>query len=636
MKILGTVPKTNLTSPMSIINSLSTVRLKILNCESVVCLQDLKTNFYGKLVSVRGSVIRVGHVKHIAEWTVFVCRKCNLQKIVKQPQGIYTVPKKCSLCGTSKFRAILDAPQMKTVFFQTLKIQEFLNDDQNNRGGMPRVFDVELMDYLVNTCIPGDDITVTGIIKGASNTKSRKKVSFSLYMEAVTIINNKQRFQSRNSMDNEMSMRDYITIQKIYNTSNIFPLLVHSLCPTIYGHEMIKAGLLLSLFGGNPEHSKRDSIHTLLVGDPGLGKSQMLQACSKVAMKGVYVCGNTSTSSGLTITLTKGSKTSNFTLEPGALVLADKGCCCIDEFDKMSKQYAALLESMEQQCVSVAKSGIVCSLPTRTSILAAANPINGRFNRSKTLIKNLKMTPPLLSRFDLIFLLIDEPNEHEDDLLCKHVMLYHTRKNIINKAQINIHQHTDTSIIDGSSLRSRLASSVNENISALPQSVLQKYISYARRYVKPKLTKEAAAMLQDYYLELRKRKDKCGGLCIYNRKLEAMIRLTEARAKLELRTEATEVDAADVIELLRYTFDKISCWQVVGNNRRTTGKLDGFIQLLRKETFFDRQKTFTMESLREIALTGKFATKNFSQFISKLNEQGILLQTGSNTFKFVP
>lgn len=635
------MPPQSLTSSLSIISSLSTVRLKILNYEPLVYFQDLKASLNGKLVSIRGSVIRVGHIKHIAEWSVFMCRKCNLQKIVKQPQGIYTVPKKCNVCGVSKFRAMLDAPQMKTVFFQTLKVQELLNTDQSNRGGsmpgMPRVFDVELMDYLVNTCIPGDDITLTGIIKGTSNAKSRKKVSFSLYMEAITTTNNKQRFQNRNnSMDNEMSIKDYLMIKKMYDTPNLFPLLVHSLCPSIYGHEMIKAGLLLSLFGGNAERSKiRDNIHVLIVGDPGLGKSQMLQACARVAAKGIYVCGNTSTSSGLTITVTKGSKDNNFSLEPGALVLADKGCCCIDEFDKMSKQYAALLESMEQQCVSVAKSGIVCSLPTRTSILAAANPINGRFNRSKTVVENLKMSPPLLSRFDLIFLLLDEPNEQLDDLLCKHVMSYHTNRNATNKAQMNIFQHIDTSNTVESPLRSKLKSPVVENIEALSQSVLQKYISYARRYVKPRITKEAAAVLQNYYLELRRRTDKCGGLCIHNRKLEAMIRLTEARAKLELRTEATEADAMDIIEILRYTFDKISSWQLVGHSKVTDKKAKGFIQLLRKETLFDKQKTFSKEDLRKIASSARFSTDNLTQFISKLNEQGILLKSGSNSFKFV-
>ncbi|KZC10605.1 DNA replication licensing factor MCM8, partial [Dufourea novaeangliae] len=636
-KVISTVPNENLKSSMNIISTLSTVRLKILNYQPIVCLQDLKANSYGRLVSVRGCVIRVGRVKHLAEWIVFACRKCHLQKIAKQPQGIYTVPKKCNICGTSKFHPLLDSSQVKSISFQMIKIQELLNDEQNNKGSMPRVLDVELMDDLVNTCMPGDDITLTGIIKGTNNTKTRNKISFSLYMEAITIFNNKQRFQSKNIVDNEMSIKDYLAIKEVYNTPNIFLLLVHSLCPSIYGHEMIKAGLILSLFGGNAEHLElRDNIHILVVGDPGLGKSQMLQACSRIAAKGVYVCGNSSTSSGLTITLTKENKTNNFALEPGALVLADRGCCCIDEFDKMSKQHSALLESMEQQSVSVAKSGVICSLPTRTSILAAANPVSGRFNRSKTVLQNLKMSSPLLSRFDLIFLLLDEPNKRIDDLLCKHVMSVHTGFNTINRTQTNASQHTDIDVTN-STLRDRLASFITESISAIPQSLLRKYISYARQYVKPKLTKEAAKVLQNYYLELRRRSDKFSGLSVYNRQLEAMIRLTEARAKLELRTQATEADAFDVIDILRYTFDNsVVSWPSLSNHKVTDRKVKEFIQLLKKETFFDNTKTFSTKRLREIASDGKVIVNDFSQLIEKLNESGILLKTGSNSFKFIP
>ncbi|XP_076281177.1 DNA helicase MCM8-like isoform X2 [Lasioglossum baleicum] len=567
-KILNTLSKENLRCCTNIISTLSTVRLKILNYQPIICLQDLKANSYGRLVSVKGCVTRVGRVKHLAEWIIFVCRKCNLQKIVKQPQGIYTIPKKCNICGVSKFRPLLDSPQVKSVSFQTIKIQELLNTDQSNKGSMPRVLDVELLDDLVSTCMPGDDITLTGIIKGTNNIKARNKVSFALYMEAVAISNNKQRFQTKNVMDNEMSMKDYLAIKEVYNTPNIFPLLVHSLCPSIYGHEMIKAGLILSLFGGNTEHSEiRDNIHILVVGDPGLGKSQMLQACSRVATKGVYVCGNSSTSSGLTITLTRENKSNNFALEPGALVLADRGCCCIDEFDKMSKQHSALLESMEQQSVSIAKSGIICSLPTRTSILAAANPIGGRFNRSKTVIQNLKMSPPLLSRFDLVFLLLDEPNKHIDDLLCKHVMSIHTGSNG-NKRKVNASQRVDTMDENIFTLREKLVSSVTENVYPIPQSILRKYIAYARQYVKPTLTIEAGTILQNYYLQLRKSNNKFSGISVYNRQLEAMIRLTEARAKLELRTEATETDALEVIEILRYAVDNSAVsWPSLNNKK---------------------------------------------------------------------
>lgn len=162
------------------------------------------------------------------------------------------------------------------------------------------------------------------------------------------------------------------------------------------------------------------------MGDPGLGKSQMLQAAANLAPRGVYVCGNTTSTAGLTVSLSKETGSGDFALEAGALVLADQGCCCIDEFDKMGSQHNALLEAMEQQCVSLAKAGVVCSLPARTSILAAANPTGGHYNKAKTVSENLKMSSALLSRFDLVFILLDKPDEETDSILSEHVMALHS------------------------------------------------------------------------------------------------------------------------------------------------------------------------------------------------------------------
>ncbi|RLU16133.1 hypothetical protein DMN91_011892 [Ooceraea biroi] len=378
-----------------------------------------------KLVSTRGCVIRVGRVKYLVQWMVFACFKCRLQKLVRQSQEIYTLPKKCDVCGTE------------------------------NKGRVPKVLDVELMDDLVNVCMPGDDITLTGVIKD------------------------------------------------IYKEPNLFALLVHSLCPSIYGHEMIKAGLILSLFGGNAKRAQsRDDIHILLVGDPGL--------------------------------------------EPGALVLADQGCCCIDEFDKMCPQHQALLESMEQQSVTVAKSGLICSLPARTSILAAANPIGGQYDNSKTVTENLNISQPILSRFDLIFLLVDKPDEHFDSLLCNHIMTVHTNSHANSNGKVMGKLSPDNECF----LKERLTLPLSTEI--IPQTILRTYISYARQYVNPKLSVEAAAVLQNYYLELRSKNKQFSSIPIFNRQLEAMIRLTEARAKLELRVEATKSDALDVIDILQY------------------------------------------------------------------------------------
>ncbi|XP_066596730.1 DNA helicase MCM8-like [Prorops nasuta] len=642
-KILRALPEENLEHLMSSLNSCPTVQLRLLNFNPILNLRDLKVNSYGKLISTKGCVIRIGRIQHLAQWLVFFCLKCGLQKIFKQPNGKYTLPKKCDNCGISKFLPILDSPHNKTIKFQTIRIQESLSEEQEDKGRMPRILDVELFDNMASTCMPGDDVALTGIIKvqesDEASVKKNAGNAFPLYMEAVTLINNKQRIEEKTVVDTGMNLKDYVAIKDVYNKPNIFALLVNSLCPGIYGHEIIKAGLILGLIGGNSNNKeKRDDIHILLVGDPGLGKSQMLQACSRVATKGIFICGNSSTSSGLTVSLTKESGTNDFALEPGALVLADQGCCCIDEFDKMPTQHQALLEAMEQQSVSVAKSGVLCSLPARTSILAAANPIGGRYDRSKSMMANLNMSQPLLSRFDLVFLLLDKPNEQLDSLLCKHVMTFHSGPHTSrNDAASNISfSKTDSKI----SLREKLSDSLEGNNQIISQSILRNYISYARMYVKPKLSTEAAEVLQEYYLSLRSNQNGLAGFPVYNRQLEAMIRLTEARAKLELRVEATADDALEVIEILQYSTMCLKPdlespeFLSQDSGKMTTKKVRCFVKELQNNSSRNDQYTFSTNELKEFA--SKIGIEDFSSLLSRLNDQGVLLKSSGNHYRFIP
>ncbi|XP_039311939.1 DNA helicase MCM8 isoform X5 [Solenopsis invicta] len=589
-----------------------------------------------KLISTRGCVIRVGRVRHLAQWIVFACSKCNLQKLVKQWQETYTLPKKCDVCGVSKFYPVLDSFCTKTVLCQIIRIQEPLNDDQENKGSVPKVLDVELLDDLVNICMPGDDITLTGVIKvqGADDSTTKKEVGtpFSLYMKAITVINNKHRYQNKSSMSTDISLKNYLAIQNIYKKPNLFALLVHSLCPNIYGHEIVKAGLILSLFGGNAKRTQlRDDIHILLVGDPGLGKSQMLQACARISSKGVYICGNSSTSSGLTVTLTKETGSNDFALEPGALVLADQGCCCIDEFDKMCSQHQALLESMEQQSITVAKSGVICSLPARISIIAAANPIGGQYDKSKTITENLHISQPILSRFDLIFLLLDKPNKHFDNLLCKHIMTVHSSLYANSNEEVSVSYNE-------CALRKKLMLPLSTEV--IPQSNLRTYISYAREYVKPKLSAEAATILQNYYLELRSKNEQFDSIPIFNRQLEAMIRLTEARAKLELRMEATESDALDVIDILRYALtdtieDSCLTSKLCSDGKLTNRKIKTFIKVLEKKVNADKEQIFLLKDLEALAISEDISISDCTVLISKLNEEGVLLKIRKDTYKFI-
>ncbi|XP_020712510.2 DNA helicase MCM8-like [Athalia rosae] len=624
---------------------------RVFNHGPVLPLRDLKMNTYGKLISIRGCIMRVGGIKHIAQWIEFSCMSCALGNVVvRQVDGIYTTPTKCIACNNGrKFRPVLGSLRTKTMTFQVIKLQEHFGDELDDKGRTPRDIEIELLADLVHTCMPGDDITVTGIIKVRGTEKNSSKGDstsnlFSLYMEAVYILNNKYQSQNKRAADLEMTATDYEAIQEVYRDPNTLKLLVHSLCPSIYGHEYLKMGLILSLFGGTPKSgSLRDDIHVLLVGDPGLGKSQLLQACARVASKGVYVCGTSSTSTGLTVTLAKDKSTGECVLEPGALVLADKGCCCIDEFDKMSTQHQALLEAMEQQSVSLAKSGMICCLPARTSILAAANPADGRYKKSKTILENLNMNQPLLSRFDLIFILVDQPNEQMDDMLSEHVMAVHAGKSshLSGARGRDIHS-SDQSLLTVNTLRENLHLHPSEGIDLLPHQLLRKYILYAKEYVKPRITPAAAEILQNFYLERRARNDKEKVTPMTPRQLEALIRLTEARAKLELREEATHADAVEVLEIVEYSMADVAIKDIVldrsilsSSGKITAKKVKAFVDILANEASSKGEPVFTITEMKMLARRESVVIDDFSALISKLNENGVILKKGPHMYSYV-
>ncbi|KAJ3610313.1 hypothetical protein NHX12_022406 [Muraenolepis orangiensis] len=582
---------------------------RLYNFEPLTALRTLRACVFGRLVCVRGTVVRVSNIKPMCTRMAFLCQGCSHVHSLPLPHGRFTTPCAQPDCRSRSFTPDRRSPLTHTVDWQTIKVQELIGGEQREAGRIPRTVECQLTSDLCDSCVPGDTVTVTGIVRVASDGSSKGKKDqcmFLLYIEANSVSNTKGQRADPSAQDSratsggeEFSLKELYAIQEIQSQTQLLRLLVHSLCPAIYGHLLVKAGLALALFGGRQKRTERNCVpvrgdpHVLVVGDPGLGKSQMLQALCNVAPRGIYVCGNSTSTSGLTVRL-----------------------CCIDEFDKLGSQQQALLEAMEQQSVSLAKAGIVSSLPARTSVIAAANPTGGHYNRSKTVSENLKMGSALLSRFDIVFLLLDVPEESHDRLLSEHVMATRTGRGGVSGATVNRGNNGESEsslLLEASEapLSERLQVPASESLDVIPACLLRKYVSYARQYVHPTLSPEAALTLQEFYLSLRVQAQSADSTPITTRQLESLIRLTEARARLELRETAVKSDAEDVVEIMKHS--------LADTYSDGLGILD-----------FQRSQLGSGMSQRSVA---KRLVLDFEGLISSLNEQGFLLKRGAKLYQ---
>ncbi|XP_045484523.1 DNA helicase MCM8 [Pieris rapae] len=623
----------------------SKIKVRVLNHQPVIPIANLKVNYFGKLVTIKGTVIRVGSVGLMCTSMAFECSSCHGVQAVMQPQGVFTAPNFCQNCRSGhKFEPLQSSPFTNTTDWQVAKIQEIQSHSLS--GTIPRSVEIDLQGDLVGTACPGDVLSVTGIVqvrgesKGGEDGKRAARL-LQLYLEAVSI--HSQRNLSNPTLS--FTLKDYYAIQEIHATEDVFRLLVHSLCPTIFGQEAVKAGLILGLFGGTEHESARSNPHVLVVGDPGLGKSQLLQAAAHAAPRGVYVCGASASAGGLTVALGREAG-GDFALEAGALVLADKGVCCVDELDKMPAHHSSLLEAMEQGRVSVAKGGVVCTLPARATVLAAANPAAGSYNRAKTVAENLKLNSALLSRFDLVFILLDSPDEKTDAMLSEHVLALHSgskakRKAGASTSSMNTSDASQTT--RDLSLRQRLQLKPGEVIDALPLVLLRKYIAYARRYVHPKLSTEAANALQSFYLELRHNHQASDGTPITTRQLEASIRLSQARARVNLREEATLEDANDVIDLIKHSLvdtfsDEYGNIQlsrsINGSGVSSRNKVKKFLDAITRRSHQLNKDVFTRQELIQIHKAASIAGDP-NDLIEAMHTHSYLLLKASNTYQLI-
>ncbi|MHA1287535.1 MAG: minichromosome maintenance protein MCM, partial [Candidatus Thorarchaeota archaeon] len=502
-------------------------KARITNYTEHVPLRAIRSKHIGKLLRVSGVMMRASEVKPLLVVAQFQCRICGLLIPQIQEEGRYTEPIMCTdgMGGgcdkKTPMRLLTQDSQFRD--WQKVRIQE--SPDELPPGQMPRSIDIILEGDIVDISRPGDLVKVTGILQTTPDFSRRggKLATFNVFIEANGVeISEKEHEQIEISEDDEKK------IKELADDAYVHERIVASIAPSIQGHDNIKESIALLLFGGVSKTLEdgtklRGKSNILMIGDPGTGKSQILKFVSGLAVRALYTSGKGSSAAGLTAAVIHDSDSGAMTLEAGALVLADQGIACIDEFDKMDPtDRTAIHEAMEQHTVSIAKAGIVATLNARTSILAAANPTLGRYESSLSVQDNIRLPFTILSRFDLIWIMVDTIEATKDRELAQFILNMHQMKRAKDKP----------------------------SIPPISPAFLKKYIGYSNRYVIPQLTPEAAEVIENFYVGLRKSAEGGAAVPITARQLESLVRLSEARARMALQPKVSKEDAQAAVRLM--------------------------------------------------------------------------------------
>jgi DNA replication licensing factor MCM7 len=510
------------------------VYFKDMSTNKTAPIREVKAEHVGKLVTVRGIVTRCTEVKPMMSVATYTCDQCGAETY--QPisglsfMPVLMCPSEDCRVNKAGGRLYLQTRGSKFIKFQEIKIQE--HSDQVPVGHIPRTLTIFCRGEVTRQALPGDHVAVTGVFLPLLRSGFRQMMAGLLsetYVEAHRIVSLNKTAEDEDS-SKALTPEELATLTE----DDFYTKLALSLAPEIYGHLDVKKALLLLLVGGvdrRPDGMKiRGNINICLMGDPGVAKSQLLGYIDRLAPRSQYTTGRGSSGVGLTAAVMKDPMTGEMMLEGGALVLADQGVCCIDEFDKMADaDRTAIHEVMEQQTISIAKAGIMTCLNARVSILAAANPAYGRYNPKRTIEQNIQLPAALLSRFDLLWLIQDKPNRDNDLRLAKHITY--------------VHQH---------------CKQPPTQTQALDMSVMRKYIALCK-LKEPSIPEELTDYIVNAYVELRKEARNSRDMTFTSaRNLLGILRLSTALARLRLANAVEKDDVNEAIRLMEMSKDSLN------------------------------------------------------------------------------
>ncbi|EGP92971.1 MCM family protein [Nitrosarchaeum koreense MY1] len=588
------------------------VRVRLVNYPLQRSLRQINAETIGNISSVSGMVVRASEVKPLAKELVFVCPDEHQTKVIQLKGMDVKIPIVCDNPSCKHRDFELKPEASKFIDFQILRLQELPEDLPP--GQLPHYIDVTIRQDLVDNARPGDRIILTGIVRVeqesiAGITRGHSGL-YRLRIEGnnIEFLGGRGSKTSRKIEREEVSPEDEKMIKTLAQSPNVYQRLIDSFAPHIQGQSLIKEAILLLIVGSTQrllgDGSKiRGDINVFLVGDPGTAKSEMLKFCARIAPRGLYTSGRGSTAAGLTAAVVR-DKTGIMMLEAGAVVLGDQGLVCIDEFDKMKPEdRSALHEVMEQQSASIAKGGIVATLNARTSILAAANPMYGKYDPFKNITENVNLPIPLLTRFDLIFVVRDIPGREKDEKIARHIIELHTPQGTDKRSVIDV-------------------------------DILTKYLSYAKRS-SPDLTKEAEEKILEYYLQMRNVESE-EMITVTPRQLEGIIRLSTARARLLMKDKVEEEDAERAIFLIQSMLQdagvdvntgKVDLGVLQGRPRSEVSKMQLFMDVLKSMEGDNKIAVEERAFVKELEKTEKFTEEEARNYIRRMLREASIYES---------